>query len=134
MSDFNAQIIAEFRENDGVIGGPFAGSPIILLHTIGAKSGKVRINPVMYSAVGDDLAVFASMAGAPTNPDWYHNIMANPEFEVEVGTETFTVSARVADAGERAKIWADQKSAFPQFADYEASTDREIPVVMLTRS
>ncbi len=134
MSDFNAQIIAEFRENDGVIGGPFEGAPIILMHTIGAKSGQVRINPVMYQAVGDDLAVFASMAGAPTNPAWYYNIVANPEFEVEVGTETFAVSARVADDEERARIWEDQKSAFPQFAEYEASTDREIPVVILTRS
>ena len=134
MSDFNAQIIAEFRENDGVIGGPFEGAPIILMHTIGAKSGKVRLNPVMYKAVGDNLAVFASMAGAPTNPAWYYNIVANPEFDVEVGTETFAVSARVADAEERATIWEDQKSAYPQFAEYEASTDREIPVVILTRS
>ena len=131
MSDWNVKIIEEFRANGGKVGGNFEGAPLLLLHTTGAKTGQERVNPVMYQQVGDDLAVFASKAGAPTNPDWFHNLRANPEARVEVGTETRDVRARVADGDERTRIWETQKERYPGFADYEAGTDREIPVVIL---
>src|SRR5690349_21718135 len=100
MSDFNAAVIEEFRANDGKLGGNFEGAPMLLLHSTGAKSGQERVHPVMYQQVGDDLAVFASKAGAATNPDWFHNLVANPDAEVEVGTETVKVRARVAEGDE----------------------------------
>ena len=131
MSDWNAKTIEEFRANGGKVGGNFEGAPLLLLHTTGARTGQERVNPVMYQQVGDDLAVFASKAGAPTNPDWFHNLRANPEARVEVGTETRDVRARVADGDERTRIWETQKERYPGFADYEAGTDREIPVVIL---
>jgi deazaflavin-dependent oxidoreductase (nitroreductase family) len=131
MSDWNAKTIEEFRANGGKVGGNFEGAPLLLLHTTGARTGQERVNPVMYQQVGDDLAVFASKAGAPTNPDWFHNLRANPEARVEVGTETRNVRARVADGDERTRIWETQKERYPGFADYEAGTDREIPVVIL---
>lgn len=133
MSDWNDQIIAEFRANDGKVGGPFEGAPLLLLHSTGAKSGEERVHPMMYQAVGDDFAVFASKAGAPTNPAWYHNLRAHPDARVEVGTETLDVTARVLDGDERARIWEEQKARYPGFADYEAKTDRVIPVVLLSR-
>lgn len=133
MTDFNAQIIEEFRANGGRVGGGFEGAPLLLLHSLGAKSNKERVNPMMYQAVGDGFAVFASKAGADTNPDWYHNVVAHPEASIEVGTETVEVTARVLDDAERAPIWAQQKAAYPGFADYEAKTTRVIPVVMLDR-
>jgi deazaflavin-dependent oxidoreductase (nitroreductase family) len=131
MSDWNAKTIEEFRANGGKVGGNFEGAPLLLLHTTGARTGQERVNPVMYQQVGDDLAVFASKAGAPTNPDWFHNLRAHPEARVEVGTETRNVRARVADGDERTRIWETQKERYPGFADYEAGTDREIPVVIL---
>ncbi len=131
MSDWNVKTIEEFRANRGKVGGAFEGAPLLLLHTTGARTGQERVNPVMYQQVGDDLAVFASKAGAPTNPDWFHNLRANPEARVEVGTETRDVRARVADGDERTRIWETQKERYPGFADYEAGTDREIPVVIL---
>ena len=131
VQDFNATIIDEYRANGGKLGGQFEGAPVLLLHSTGAKSGKERINPMMYQAVGDSYAVFASKAGAPTNPDWYHNLVANPEATIEVGAETRAVRARVATSTERPTIWATQKERYPGFADYERQTDREIPVVIL---
>jgi len=130
-TDFNSKIIAEFRANEGRVGGPFEGAPLLLLHTVGAKSGQERVNPMMYQAVGDNFAVFASKAGAPTNPDWYHNVLANPQVQAEIGTETITATARVADDAERDRIWDAQKQAYPGFADYERQTTRRIPVVIL---
>src|SRR5689334_24675240 len=97
VDDYNAHTIAEFRANGGKLGGNFEGAPMLLLHSTGAKSGQERVNPVMYQEVGDDLAVFASKAGASTNPDWFHNLVANPEAEVKIGTETVEVRARVAE-------------------------------------
>jgi len=134
MSDWNAKIIEEFRANDGVVGGPFEGAPLLLLHSTGARSGQERVNPMMCRAVGDSFAVFASKAGADTNPDWYHNLVAHPEASIEVGTETLEVTARVLDEAEREPIWQAQKAEYPGFADYEAKTTRVIPVVMLDRS
>lgn len=133
LDDWNKQVIAEFRANGGKVGGPFDGTPIVLLHTIGAKSGTERVNPVVYRPVGDALAVFASFAGAPTNPAWYHNLKAHPSVTVEVGTETFPVTAREAEGDERDRIWAAQKADAPTFAEYEAKTTRTIPVMVLER-
>ena len=133
MSDWNQKIIEEFRANGGQVGGNFEGAPLLLLHSTGAKSGQERVNPMMYQAVGDSLAVFASKAGADTNPDWYHNLRANPEASAEVGTETIEVTARVLDDEEREPIWQEQKKRYPGFADYETRTDRVIPVVLLER-
>jgi deazaflavin-dependent oxidoreductase (nitroreductase family) len=131
MSDWNAGIIDEFRANKGVVGGMFEGKPLLLLHNTGARSGKARLNPLVYQEVDGGYAIFASKAGAPDNPDWYHNILANPEVTIEVGTDSFDMTARVAGDGEREPIWTRQKADFPQFADYEASTDRTIPVIIL---
>ena len=133
MSDWNTQVIEEFRANDGKVGGQFEGAPLLLLHSTGARSGQERVSPMMYQAVGDSWAVFASKAGAETNPDWYHNLLATPAATIEVGSETVEVTARVLDGAEREPVWEEQKRAFPGFADYEAKTDRVIPVVVLDR-
>ncbi|HZX55670.1 MAG TPA: nitroreductase family deazaflavin-dependent oxidoreductase [Ilumatobacteraceae bacterium] len=130
-NDWNTKIIEEFRANGGKVGGQFEGAPLLLLHTTGAKSGKARVSPVMYLADGDDHVVFASKAGAPTNPDWYHNLLANPRASIEVGDQTLNVVARVADGETRERLWSRQKELYPGFADYEAKTTREIPVVIL---
>jgi deazaflavin-dependent oxidoreductase (nitroreductase family) len=132
VRDFNKEIIEEFRANAGKVGGGFAGAPMLLLHSTGAKSGAERVNPMVYQALDDGYAVFASKAGAPTNPDWYHNLVANPEATLEVGTDTVAVTARVAEGEERERIWSKQKAAMPGFADYEQKTTRQIPVVVLT--
>jgi len=131
VNDWNAQIINEFRSNNGEVGGQFEGAPLLLLHHTGAKTGKQRVNPMMYQVLDGAYAVFASKAGAPTNPDWYHNLRANPQVTIEVGTETKKVCARVAEGEERDTIWATQKERFPTFAEYESKTSREIPVVIL---
>ena len=133
--DWNTHIIEEFRANEGRVGGPFAGRPILLLHHRGAKSGTERINPVAYQAVGDDYAVFASKGGHPAHPDWYHNLVAHPDVSIEVGTESFPVHAHVAEGEERERIWSKQKEVWPGFAEYEEKTKgiREIPVVVLER-
>ena len=130
--DWNAGIIKEFRENGGKVGGQFEGAPLLILHSTGAKTGQERVNPIMYQAVGDGYAVFASKAGAPTNPDWYHNLVAHPEATVEVGTDTVNVTARVTDDDEREPIWSKQKVDYPGFAEYEEKTSRTIPVVILS--
>jgi deazaflavin-dependent oxidoreductase (nitroreductase family) len=132
-NDFNTGIIEEFRANAGKVGGPFEGAPMVLLTTIGAKSGKVRVNPVMYRNDGGRMYVFASKAGAPTNPDWYHNMVANPEMSIEVGTDSYDVTATEIKGPERDRIYADQAREYPGFAEYEAKTDRVIPVVALDR-
>jgi len=134
MSDWNTKIIDEFRANGGKVGGNFAGAPLLLLHTTGAKSGQERVNPMMYRKVGDHYAVFASKAGAPTNPDWYHNLLANPAVTAEIGTQTLSLTARVATPDEREGIWTAQKADYPGFADYETKTTRQIPVVILEPS
>jgi deazaflavin-dependent oxidoreductase (nitroreductase family) len=130
-NDWNSKIIAEFRANDGKVGGQFEGAPLLLLHTIGAKSGRERVNPMMYQRVGDGYAVFASKGGAPDNPDWYHNVIANPAVKAEIGNQTVELTGRVTEGEERDKIWTQQKSDYPGFADYEQKTPRQIPVVIL---
>jgi deazaflavin-dependent oxidoreductase (nitroreductase family) len=134
MSDWNSKIIDEFRANEGRVGGPFEGATLLLLHTTGAKTGKERVNPVAYQAVGDDVAIFASKGGAPHNPDWFHNLTANPDVTVEIGTETRPMRARVAEGDERERIWTKQKQLMPGFAGYEAKTTRQIPVIILEDS
>lgn len=133
FADFNQKIIDEFRANDGRVGGQFEGAPVLLLHHAGAKSGQQRVNPVMYQSVGDSFAVFASKAGGPTNPDWYHDLLANPRTTVEVGTASIPVVARVAGDDEREPIWDNQKREYPGFEEYEEKTTRKIPVVILER-
>src|SRR6478736_3415612 len=113
-SDFNQRIVEEFRSNDGKVGGPFQGLPLVLLHHTGAKSGVERVNPLAYQRISDNsVAVFASKGGAPTNPDWYHNLVANPSASIEIGAERYDVTARVATGDERRTIWDAQKKAFP---------------------
>ena len=134
MSEFNQRIMAEFRANNGVVGAPFAGVPMLILHSKGAKSGAIRQHPLAYQPRGGDTwAIFASKAGAPTNPDWYHNLVANADATIEVGSETVPVTARVLEGGERSEVWAAQKAASKAFANYEAATTRVIPVVLLSR-
>jgi deazaflavin-dependent oxidoreductase (nitroreductase family) len=130
--DFNTKVIREFRENGGKVGGPFEGAPVLLLHHTGAKSGTERVNPLMYQQVGDTIAIFASKGGAPSNPDWYYNLAANPDTTIELGAGTVKVSAREATPDERGPIWEKQKETYPQFAEYETtSAGRQIPVVLL---
>jgi deazaflavin-dependent oxidoreductase (nitroreductase family) len=131
-NDWNRKTIEEFRANSGKVGGNFAGAPLLLLHTIGARTGKERINPVMYQDLGDGrVAVFGSRGGGPVHPDWYHNLVANPDVTAEIGTETRRYRARTATSDEREPIWSKQKRDYSGFAEYEAGTDRQIPVVIL---
>jgi deazaflavin-dependent oxidoreductase (nitroreductase family) len=130
-SDWNTKIIEEFRANEGKVGGPFAGSTLLLLHTVGARTGQPRVNPVMYQAVGSSYAIFATKAGAPTHPAWYHNLLAHPQVSVEIGSQTVPLVARVAEGAERDRIWTAQKRDHPGFADYETRTTRQIPVIVL---
>lgn len=131
MSDFNTSVIEEFRTEGGAVGGPFEGKTLLLLHHRGAKSGTERVNPVAYQKVDHGYAIFASKGGAPSNPDWYYNLVANPDTEVEVGIDTIPVTARVAEGEEREQIWETQKEDWPGFAEYEERTSRTIPVVIL---
>ncbi|MEV8511493.1 nitroreductase family deazaflavin-dependent oxidoreductase [Dactylosporangium sp. NPDC051484] len=131
MSDWNDKIIGEFRANGGQVGGQFTGAPLLLLHTVGAKSGRSHVNPVMYQQVDSGYAVFATKGGAPTNPDWYYNLLAHPRVQAEIGTGKVELIARVAAGGEREQIWSAQKAAYSGFADYERKTTRQIPVVVL---
>jgi deazaflavin-dependent oxidoreductase (nitroreductase family) len=132
-NDRNMEIIKEFRANAGKVGGPFAHMTLLLLHTIGAKSGQERINPVAYINDGDRLVVIASKGGAPTHPNWYYNIIAHPLLTVEVGTETFQVRATVAEEPERTRLYQKMVAVAPGFAEYERKTTRVIPVIILTR-
>lgn len=133
-ANFNQQIIAEFRANGGKVGGHFANTPLLLLHTVGAKSGQPRINPLAYVADGDNLVIIASNGGQASNPSWYHNVLANPDVTVEVGTERFAARARAVAAGaERDRLMAKMIERNAGFADYERDSVRTIPAVMLER-
>ena len=134
MSDRNTAIVEEFRANEGRVGGYFEGRTLLLLHHRGARSGAERINPLAYQPLDDgSWAIFGSRGGAPRDPDWVYNLKANPDVEIEVGTERYPVRARIAEGDERARIWERQKERWPAFADYETKTTREIPVVVLER-
>lgn len=131
-ADFNAQIIEEFHANEGRVGGRFEGMPLLLLHHTGAKSGNSRINPLAYQSDDGRYVVFASKAGAPTNPDWYHNLKAQPNVTIEVGVDTIDVVASEATGDERDRLYRTQAERVPQFAEYEKQADRVIPVIVLT--
>jgi deazaflavin-dependent oxidoreductase (nitroreductase family) len=131
--DWNNKIIAEFRANDGRVGGQFEGAPILLLHTTGAKSGAERVNPMMYLDHDGHRYVFASKAGADSNPDWYRNLSANPDVRVELGAETFDAVATPLEESERKRIYDVQVGLYPGFGEYQEKTTRVIPVVELVR-
>ena len=128
----NKRIIDEFRANDGKVGGRFEGKTLLLLHTKGARSGRERINPVAYVRDGNRLVIIASKGGAPTNPNWYHNILANPLVTVEVGTEMFQAHAKIAEEPERTRLYKKMVEMMPSFDDYRRKTARVIPVILLT--
>ena len=130
---FNRRNIEEFRASHGRVGGAFAGAPLLLLHTVGARSGQQRINPVMYLADGDRYLVFASKAGSDSNPDWYWNLRAAPDVTIEVGDETIAVRATELTGAERDEKYRTQSERFPGFAGYQQKTSRKIPVIALTR-
>ena|SRR2546421_3068145 len=131
-TDFNAKIIEEFRANEGHVGGMFEGTPLLLLHHTGAKSGTSRVNPLAYQKDGGRYVVFASKGGAPRNPDWYHNLKARPSVDVEVGTDTIRVLASEATGEERDRLYRAQAERIPQFAEYQQRSGRVIPVIVLT--
>ncbi len=132
VRDRNQGIIEEFRANEGRVGGHFAGRTLLLLHTVGAKSGQERINPVAYVKDGDRFVIIASKGGAPTNPDWYYNLLAHPLVSVEVGTEQFRVRAAVTSEPERTRLYDKMVQMMPGFAEYRKKTTRAIPVITLT--
>ena len=133
MNDFNRAIIEEFRANGGRVGGQFEGAPLLLLTSTGAKSGEVRTTPVVYLRDGEHLVIFASKAGAPTNPAWYHNLAAAPDkARIEVNGATIPVSAEQLHGTEREAAWQALTAAIPRFSGYAEKTDREIPVIRLT--
>lgn len=134
VNDWNRKVIDEFRANEGKVGGPFAGAPMILVHHFGAKSGVERVSPMVYFPDGERLLIVASAAGSPKNPDWYHNLKANPEVPVEVGLDTFPVVVEELAAAERAEKWTAITAAMPGFAEYQEKTSRQIPVLALSRA
>ena len=131
---FNENLIAEFRANNGAVTGMFAGAPLLLLTTTGAKSGQPRVSPVVYTRDGDRWVIIASKGGAPTHPDWYHNLRANPKIDVEVGAETFPVTVEDIVGDERDRLWTEIVAERPGFGDYQTKTTRTIPVLRLTRT
>jgi deazaflavin-dependent oxidoreductase (nitroreductase family) len=133
VNDFNQRIIEEFRANAGKVGGPFAGAPMLLLKTTGAKSGRERVTPLVYLPDGDRYLIFASKGGSPENPAWYHNLVAHPDTTIEVGTETIPVTATVLRGEERDRLYAKQAGLRPAFGEYQQKTTRTIPVIALTR-
>ncbi len=134
MTEFNQKVIEEFRANGGKVGGAFAGAPMMILTHTGAKSGKTHTTPLVYSLDSDRFVIIASKAGAPTNPAWYHNLVAHPEVTVEVGTERFSAKAVEARGADRDRLFAAQARLMPQFNEYEKSTTRTIPVFTLERA
>lgn len=133
MAEFNRKVIEEFRSSGGKVSGQFAGAPMIIVTHTGAKSGRTHTTPLVYSKDGDRYVIIASKAGAPTNPSWYHNLIAHPEVIVEVGNETFAAKAVEAKGAERDRLFDAQASLMPQFSDYQRNTSRKIPVIALER-
>lgn len=134
LNDFNEQIIAEFRANDGKVGGQFEGANLLLLHTTGAKSGQRRVSPLAYFRIDGKLIIIGSFAGAPVSPAWVHNLRANPQARVEIGTDTFDVAAHELPADERAALFDKVTAVAPGFAEYQAKTTRVIPLFELNRT
>jgi deazaflavin-dependent oxidoreductase (nitroreductase family) len=133
QNDRNKLVIDEFRANQGKVGGRFTGRTLLLLHTIGTKSGQERVNPLAYIRDGDRLVVIASKGGAPTNPDWYYNLVAHPLVTVELGSKKFQVRAKVAEEPERTRLYSKMAEMMPVFAEYQSRTTRVIPVIILRR-
>ena len=135
FDEMNRQVIDEFRANKGAVdeaaGGYFKGKPVLLVHTTGARTGAARVNPLMYLDEDGHRYVFASKGGAPDNPDWYYNLVANPDVTVDVGTESYPATASVITGAERDRVYAEQSRHWPQFGEYEQQTTRTIPVVEL---
>lgn len=131
FNEFNQGIISEFRANQGIVSGPFEGAPMILVNHRGARTGTDYTAPLVYTRDGDNYIVIASKGGAPEDPQWFRNLLANPDVTVEVGTETIPVRARVAEGDERARLFRAQADLMPNFDDYAKATSREIPVVVL---
>jgi deazaflavin-dependent oxidoreductase (nitroreductase family) len=134
LDEMNRQVIGEFREKGGKAGGLFEGKPLVLVHHAGAKSGVQRIAPLVPYVDGSRIFIFASKGGADTNPDWYHNLVANPDTVVEFGAETFPITVRVLTGDERDEVYAKQSEVEPQFAEYQRNTTRLIPVIELQRT
>jgi deazaflavin-dependent oxidoreductase (nitroreductase family) len=133
VDERNPLVIEEFRSNGGKLGGPFTGKNLLLLHTLGAKSHQPRINPLGYMKDGDAFVIIASKGGAPTNPDWYHNLLAHPEVELEVGTERFKAHATIPEREERDRLFANFVKQAPGFGEYQKNTSRLLPVILLKR-
>jgi deazaflavin-dependent oxidoreductase (nitroreductase family) len=133
MTEFNNKVIEEFRANGGKVGGQFAGAPMVLLTTKGAKSGKTYVHPLVYTKDGDRYVLIASFAGAPKHPSWYHNIVADPTVTLEIGSEKFQAKAKITSGDERERLYNAQAAVMPFFDDYRKKTSRQIPVIALTR-
>ena len=131
-NSFNQAVIDEFRANGGHVGGQFEQMPLLLLHHVGAKTGTPRVTPLAYARDGNRYVIFASKGGAPTNPDWYHNLKAHPDVSVEIGTETIAVAASEAEGEERRRLVDHLDTAVPALAAYQAKIDRVIPLIILT--
>ena len=134
LNDFNEKIVAEFRANDGKVGGQFANADLLLLHTTGAKSGQPRVSPLAYFRIDGKLIIIGSFAGAPVSPAWVHNLRANPQARVEIGAESFDVAAHELPADERAALFDKVTAVAPGFAEYQAKTSRVIPLFELSRT
>lgn len=133
-NDFNRKLIEEFRAKGGKVSGMFAGAPLLLLTTTGARSGQPRVAPLVYSTDNGRLVVIASKGGAPTHPDWFHNLRANPEVTVEVGTESFPARATIPEGAERQRLFDQMAAQMPGFAEYQRNTTRRLPVIVLERA
>ena len=133
-NEFNRKLIEEFRANGGKVGGMFAGAPLLLLTTTGARSGQPRVAPLAYTTDNGRVVVIASKGGAPTHPDWFHNLRANPEVTVELGTETFPARATIPAGAERQRLFEQMAAQMPNFAEYQRNTTRQLPVVVLERA
>ena len=133
INAFNRNLVEEFRATGGKVSGQFVNAPLLLLTTIGAKSGQARIAPVVYTTDGDHLIIIASKGGAPTHPDWYHNLVASPTVTVEVGSERFQAQAETAEGEERERLFNQMAAKMPNFAEYQRNTSRQLPVVVLKR-
>jgi deazaflavin-dependent oxidoreductase (nitroreductase family) len=132
-NDYNRQIIEEFHANGGKVGGMWEHTPLLLLTTTGAKSGMRRTTPMAYMPDGGRLIVWASAGGAPTHPDWYHNLVAHPDVTIEVGTETFDAFAVVIEGTDRDRLWAKGVELYPSLADTQVKTTRQFPLIALSR-
>jgi deazaflavin-dependent oxidoreductase (nitroreductase family) len=133
MKDFNTRIVAEFRANAGKVGPPFEGATLLLLTTTGAKSGEPRLAPLAYHRIDGMMVIVGSKAGADTNPDWVHNLRANPNAGVEVGTDTYNVIAREMPLDERNAVYPKIVAMAPGFGEYQEKTNRIIPLFELRR-